>query len=168
MTNVLIPTDFTVQSLDLVSKAALRLPGKLSIFLFHTFDMPDNLIDAMHMNGIKNHNNLITEELRLKCRQLKADHANISSVCFRLIFGTTVAVFKNFAEANDIDLIIYPTGYKHVSVVRESVNPERMFLKSGVKVIRDLSAINNAPRKQVALPVFEPGNKSSLAVHGAH
>ncbi len=164
MTNVLIPTDFTAQSLELASKAALRLPGKLNIFLFHTFDMPDNLIDAMHMNGIKNHNNLITEELRLKCRQLKADHANISSVCFRLIFGNTVAVFRNFAEANDIDVIIYPNGYKHVFVVRESVNPERMFLKSGIKVIRDLSAIGNAAKKPVPQPAAGRNIEPSLAI----
>ena len=144
MTNVLIPTDFTVRSLDLINNAVQHIPGKLNIFLFHTFDMPDTLIDAMHMSGIKNYNNLITEELRLKCRQIKADNASINGISFRLMFGSTVAVFKNFAEANNIDVIIYPTGYNYIPVVRESINPERMFLRSGIAVMRNVS-IKNAP-----------------------
>jgi hydroxyacyl-ACP dehydratase HTD2-like protein with hotdog domain len=139
MTNVLIPTDFTVRTLDIVTAAAQNIPGKLNVFMFHAFDMPDSLIDAMHRTGLNSHYNLITEELRMKCRQIKAACPDVSNISFRLMFGTTVAAFKNFAEANDIHVIVYPAGYSFLPVVRESVNPDRMFLKSRITVLRNLS-----------------------------
>lgn len=137
MTNVLIPTDFSLQSLDMAAATIQHLPGKLNIVMFHAFDMPGSLIDAMHLGGFRN-SNIITEELRVKCCQLKAENANIASIRFQFMYGNTVTVFRQFAEANAIDLIMYPDK-NFGSVLPESVDPHRMFLRSGVKVIRDLT-----------------------------
>ena len=137
MTNVLIPTDFTVQSLDLVSAASQQVPGKINAFLFHAFDMPESLIDAMRRTGTNSPDNLITEELRLRCRQIKALNPMIANISFKLMYGSTVAVFKHFADANNVEAIALPAGYKFTAVVRDSVDPTRMFLKSGIALIRD-------------------------------
>jgi len=139
MTNVLIPTDFTTQSLDLIPAAAQQVTGKINVFLFHAFDMPDSLVDAMNRTGLSSHHNLITEELRMKCRQIKNQCPDVANISFRLMFGTTAAVFRNYAEANDIHVIIYPAGYRFTPVVRESVNPDRMFLKSRISIVRNLT-----------------------------
>lgn len=144
MTNVLIPTDFSLQSLDVILPIARQVDEKLNIFMFHAFDMPDSLADAMRRTGIRGHHNLVTEELRLKCRQVKALCPNVSNISFKLMFGTTVVAFQNFAEANNIQLIIYPEGYKFMPVVRESVNPDRMFLKSMIVVMREIRPMQQA------------------------
>jgi hypothetical protein len=60
------------------------------------------------------------------------------------MFGSTSAVFQNFAEANKVHLIVYPAGYKYMPVVRESVDPDRMLLRSRIPVVREL-----APRAEV-------------------
>lgn len=142
MTNVLLPTDFTADSITAVNGAVKAIPGKLNIFLFHAFDMPDSIIDAMHRVGKRGHSDLITEALRLKCKQVKTANPNISNISFRVMYGTTTVAFKNFIEANKIDAIYVPHGHKFVPVVRESVNYERMFKKSGVPIVNELTAKN--------------------------
>jgi hypothetical protein len=145
MVNVLIPTDFSLGSLDIAAQAAQAVPDKLNIFFFHAFDMPDSLIDAMIKTGARGHNRLVTEDLRLKCRKIKAANPVINNISFRIMYGTTVALFRNFAEANAIDLIVYPENYRFVPAVRESIDPARMFLKSGIKVMRSLTTERERP-----------------------
>lgn len=151
MKNVLIPTDFTPASLDLIANVAQALPGKISIILFHALEMPDNLIDAIRRAGLKDHNQLISEALRIKCKKLKSMYSNINNISFKIMHGSTPAVFENYAEANDIDLIVYPEGYTFIPVVRESVNPERMFKKSGIELMRRFT-----PKKVVKEDVAQP------------
>ncbi|MES2702243.1 MAG: universal stress protein [Bacteroidota bacterium] len=139
MTNVLVPTDFSLRSLDLVGFAAKSIPGKLDFFLFHAFDMPDSLLDAMHRVGFKGHGDLITEDIRLKCKKLKAEHPAIGNIAFRIMYGTTVSVFKDYARANGIDVLVMPAT-SFVPATRESVNYESMFRKSGLRII------SNAPQ----------------------
>lgn len=153
MKNVLIPTDFTVNSLDYIAIAAKSVPFKCSIFLFHAFDMPQSLMDAIHKSGLKSHNKLITEELRLKCKKIKSEHSNIVDICFKTMYGTSVNSFRNYAEANDIDLIFLPADYEFKAIVRDSVDPSQMFSKAGISIIReDVSKeYNTAAKKSAAI-----------------
>lgn len=156
MKNVLIPTDFTPASLDLVATVAQSLNSKFNIVLFHALEMPDNLIDAMRRAGLKDHNQLISETLRIKCRKLKATYSNINNISFKIMHGSTPAAFENYADANDIDLIVYPEGYTFIPVVRESVNPERMFRKSGIELMRRM-----APKKTVKEETPQPAQANT-------
>ncbi len=142
MTNVLLPTDFTTDSIATVKGAVKAIPGKLNIFLFHAFDIPDSLVDAMQRAGRRGHSDLITETLRLKCKQIKAAHPNISNISFRVMYGTMTTAFKNFAEANKIDTIYIPKDHKFAAVVRESVNYDRMFKKSGIQIVNEATPRN--------------------------
>lgn len=144
MTNVLSPTNFSTESLESVNAIVRNIPGKLNIFLFHAFDLPDTLIDAMHKVGRRGYTDLITEALRLKCKQLKTLNPDISNICFKVMYGTTVVAFQNFAEANKIDIIFIPANHKFFPVVRESVNYERMFLKSGLRIVNGENRTNIA------------------------
>ncbi len=137
MKNVLIPTDFTLNSLDYVAIAAKSVPFKCSIFLFHAFDMPQSLMDAIHKSGLKSHHKLVTEELRLKCKKIKSENSNIVDICFKTMYGTTVNAFRNYAEANDIDLIFLPADFEFKAIVRDSVDPTHMFEKAGLSIIRE-------------------------------
>ena len=52
------------------------------------------------------------------------------------MFGNSNAVFRNFIDANDIDLIVYPEYYVFRPVHGDSVNPHNMFMKSGTPMLR--------------------------------
>ena len=129
MNTILIPTDFTVGSLEIMNTLARNTDNKLNIVLF--------LVEAMSRAGINSHNKLISENLRLACKRIRANNSNITNISFRNMYGTTIAAFKNYAEANAINMILLPPTYRFVYITRESVDPTRMFKKSGLPLITD-------------------------------
>jgi hypothetical protein len=139
MKTILVPTDFTNSSLDIIEQIATTFDDKLVIMLFHALDMPSSLVEAMINNSAAGHHSFVTEELRQRCRRLKIAHPNISNISFKFMYGTTSRVFENFATAHNIDLIVIPEGYYFTYVVRESVNPMPMFSKSRIPVTTTLT-----------------------------
>jgi hypothetical protein len=153
MKNILIPTDFSVSSLEHIGTVARLYPEKINILLFHAFDMPASLRDAISKAGISGHNSLVTEELRMKCKRIKQQRPNINNIHFRMMYGTTNAAFRNFAEANEVHLIALPPGYKFKHTIRESVDPLHMFRRSGIELLSNLvTAMPPLPESDGPMP----------------
>jgi hypothetical protein len=71
---------------------------------------------------------------------MKIDHAKqVSKIIVRCMTGNSKALFRNFAEANDVDLIYCPDDYCFKPVHARSVNPLRLFQKCGIPVIKTSS-----------------------------
>lgn len=156
MKNVLIPTDFSYASLELIARAALTMKGRFNIILFHAFRMPDSLIDIVSRHSIHHHGDYITEGLRIRCKKLKAAYPNIGNISFRIMYGSSGSAFEHYAEANDIDLIIWPEEHEFVPVNRDSVDPSKMFKKSGIEIVRELKSKREATlHRPVATPLYE-------------
>lgn len=141
MKKILVPTDFTLASLQPVTRIATTVDGPVVIYLFHAFRMPGSLVEAMNNSP----HNLLTEEFRLRCRKIKAQCAHITQISFRPMYGTTLAAFRNYAEANDIDAIALLPAYTFIPVIPESVNPVHMFRKSGIPLITHFTDARPAP-----------------------
>lgn len=141
MVNILIPTDFSAASLDYIGQIAKVIPGKINIILFHALDMPQSLVDAMRRTGMREYGGMVTEELRLKCKRIKAENKNINNISYKLMYGSTLAAFNDYTESNGISIIALPPAYKFAAVVRESVNPKRMFQKSGLPKASSISSL---------------------------
>jgi hypothetical protein len=136
MTTVLIPTDFTLPSLNMVKSAALRFEGhRLNIILFHALHMPTGIQDLLFLNKQVPHEKL-TEKFRHTCAMLKRKHSPaIARISFRHMYGSTPAVFRNFAEAAGIQFIYMP---QHVVLTRaydNSVELRALFKKSTLPFI---------------------------------
>lgn len=145
MKRILVPTDFTLHSIDIAALAAKALGTKVDIYLFHAFEMPGSLTEAIRYG----HGTLMTEELRLKCKKIKNQNSNISNISFRPMYGTTDAAFRNYAEANQVDLIVLPQEYKYTPVNSQSVNPLRMFRKSRIDILSDLTPATKMPTPEL-------------------
>jgi hypothetical protein len=154
MKNVLIPTDFSYASLGLIARAASTIKGRFNIILFHAFQMPDSLIDIVSRHSINHHGDYITEGLRIRCKKLKATYPNIGNISFRIMYGSTLAAFEHYAEANDIDLIIWPDELEFATVNRDSVDPSRMFRRSGIEILKKLES-KKAATVNNAYPAFQ-------------
>lgn len=141
MTNILIPTDFSTASLQLAEQAVQALEIKAAnIILFHAFEMPDSEFDLLVPGRKKPYTNLMTDDLRHACKQLKEQYPkNIQKICFKFMEGSTVNLFRNFVDANEVDLIVCPDHYNYKPVHKLSVDPRALFKKSGIKVIREFS-----------------------------
>lgn len=138
MRNVLVPTDFSTASLQLAEKAAQSVKGTpVNIVLFHAFEIPFFATDVFRLPVKPPYQELLTEDFRNACKQLKLQYPTlIRSINFKHMYGDTVAVFRNFVDANDIDAIFFPDYYVFTKVHSSSVNPAPLFKKAGVPIIK--------------------------------
>jgi hypothetical protein len=141
MRNVLVPTDFSPASFDLAEKAIHTMGEQvLNITMFHAFQMPFFVSDLIGKQRQPYHD-LLTDAFRNSCKQLKQQFPKqVNSIVFKHLFGNTPAVFRNFVDANDIDLIVYPDQYEFRQVHPDSVNPDNMFKRSRVPLLRQFKS----------------------------
>lgn len=143
MTHILIPTDFTTRSVSFAEEIANDLPDKCSIIFFHAFDVPESLLHAIHKSGLRNHHNLITEELRTECRKLSQRCRQIVNISYRIMYGNSLAVFRNHVESNNIDLIYVPFHYRFTPISKESVDICKWVGKTNADVIYGIDLLAN-------------------------
>lgn len=153
MRNVLIPTDFSVASLELAEKTAQSLEGEsLNIILFHAFEIPFFVADVFDIRDKLPYADLVTEHFRNACKRVKLQHSKtIRSIVIRHLYGNTTAVFRNFVDANDIDLIVCPDFFVFRAVHTGSVNPVPLFQKGGIPLMKEFRL-----KKKTEMPVQQP------------
>lgn len=155
MTTILIPTDFTLQSLNMVKDAARGFAGQpLNVVLFHALHMPTDIQDLLFLSNRVPHEK-ITDDFRRTCAAIKRKNSNvISQINFRHMYGSTNAVFRNFIEANLIEAIFMPEHVILKKVYNNSVDLRPLFQKATVPFITDTIAIPET--KQVSIRQFYP------------
>ncbi|MBX2906349.1 MAG: hypothetical protein KF744_09955 [Taibaiella sp.] len=143
MNNILIPTDFSPRSVNDAADAVRNIGGRSDIFFFHALDTPDSLTEAMTRLGVRGDGRLITDDFRANCKKIKNDHWEIMNIFIRIMYGSSLAAFKAFADANAIDMIFLPEHYKFRSVSRGSVDPASWFSRSGIPVVSRNTVLQN-------------------------
>lgn len=138
MTNILIPTDFTTASLQLAVQAIQALDSKnTGIILFHAFEMPSSEFELLAPNRPKPYAGQFTDAFRQECKQLKDQYPEaIQKICFKWMEGSGAGLFRNFIDANEIDVIYCPDHYQYKPIHKLSVDPRPLFKKSGIRVLR--------------------------------
>jgi len=162
MRNVLVPTDFSTASFDLVEKTIQTMGEQVvNITLFHAFQIPFFVSDLIR-NQRHPYHDFLTDTFRNNCKQIKQQFPKqVSSINFRHLYGNTPAVFRHFVDANDIDLIVYPEQYEFIQIHPDSVNPDRMFKKSNVPLLRQFKA---KQRRIVTIPEIRAVEEEAVAV----
>jgi hypothetical protein len=114
MKNVLIPTDFSVKSLKLVTAAVDRFKGELlNITLVHALE-PDYSISGMLMlRKRKSGTDLYTQEFKDACEVLRNKYSSsIHKMVVDFYYGTTKYYRNSYLEGRDIHAIIFPSDYR--------------------------------------------------------
>ncbi len=110
---------------------------KCNLILFHAFDLPLSPFDILATPYRDPSCELMTEPFRQACKQLKDEYAKkVAKIVVRCLTGNTRAVFRNFAEANDIDLIYCPETYVFKPAHARSLDPVCLFKKCGIPVVK--------------------------------
>lgn len=139
MINLLVPTDFTPASVRLAAQAVKSLNRKANIVFFHAFEMPFYHHDML--TGTPPYVGLMNEGLRQACRQLKDQYPHlIGSVTFRFMRGNSNSLFRNFIEANNINMIACPQDYIYTKVHKDSINPIGFFKRSRILLLQNMNA----------------------------
>lgn len=134
---VLIPTDFTVQSLN-VLKSVLSTNAsniKLDIILLHGLSLSDSIRDLLFSSKYQQIESLTTPEFEEACEVIKNKFdSQISSLRIDLFTGYNVAAFNNYLEGNRV-ADIYVSDKKPVFTNKKSFDLSRFIEKSAANVV---------------------------------
>ncbi|WP_432411186.1 hypothetical protein [Rasiella sp. SM2506] len=110
MRKILIPTDFTVESLQLVEYAILNYPDtKLDIKLIAGYKLPDTRWGITHFNEREQIRKQFTDDFEKAKRRIVLEHKNtIQTFSFELFTGVNSFAFQNFLEQIDAEYAIVP------------------------------------------------------------
>lgn len=138
MVNILIPTDFTIESTNLI-RSAIRLSGSpvANIILFHAFSLPQSPFDLLASEEPTLPQGLLTEKFRQACKNIKKESdGKVGKIVLRIMRGDGSPLFRNFLDANEIDMIYFPADTPLRRCHPASVDPRPLFNHCKVPVIR--------------------------------
>lgn len=137
MKTILIPTDFDEASVrrthDLVKSLKKE---EVKIIFFHAYKLTDSISDLLMLSRRSTDYAQIPEEFHRECYALREVYGEtIKLLGIEYFYGSTMASFRNFAEANEVDAIYYPESYTFRKISKYSIDPVLFLDKSGIPVI---------------------------------
>jgi hypothetical protein len=125
MKTILIPTDFNTLSLQPIPALVKKFyPEEVNILLVHMMGVTDCVRELLMLSRRSSEYQHISHDFYNACNQLKAIHnGELNSLRIEFFYGNTVAVFKNFLEANDVDAILHTGGYNYKMLNKSSIHP---------------------------------------------
>ncbi len=111
MRKIIIPTDFTVASLQLIEFAVLNFPNdKLDIRLIAGYRLPDSRWAITHFSEREQLHKEFSEDFIDFKRRLEKEHKDtIGSISFEVFTGVNSFAFQNFIEQIEAEDAIVPT-----------------------------------------------------------
>ena len=110
MRKILIPTDFTVESLQLVEYAVINYPdNNLDIILIAGYRLSHSYWGIRHFNEKEQVYSQVSNQFIESKRRLELEHNNIiGRISIRLFTGANSLAFKNFVEYLEVRDAIVP------------------------------------------------------------
>lgn len=151
MKNVLIPTDFTISSLRLISASIAHFEGQqLEIHLIHALEPDDSISGLLFMNKRLKAHSLYDDTFLQACEMLKNKYASvITKINVAFYMGSSQSYKNNFLDARKIDTVILPVNY-----VFKNCSPEQSVQPSGLW--KNISV----PIIHITLPEHKPALQS--------
>lgn len=144
MKTVLVPTDFKLGSINLIDALVQNQPTETFHIIFvHAFKLSDSITDMLMLSRRSRDYENISDEFYQQLNQVKAKHTgSIEAIGLEYFYGSTVAAFKNFIEAFDVDCIAYLDGYNFTPINKYSIDPKFLTGRAGCPVIQLTSVTN--------------------------
>ncbi|MEA1785685.1 hypothetical protein U1E44_06260 [Arenibacter sp. GZD96] len=140
MKKILVPTDFTVESLSILKKALENNPNeKLDILLVHGVSFSNAITDLLFF---RRHQYIASLENNEFCEAndiLKNKFAsNINSLVSDVFIGYNLNAFKNYVEGNKIEEAYIPANYnlKKANKDSQDILP---YIKKAIPLVHEVN-----------------------------
>jgi hypothetical protein len=136
MQHLLIPTDFSLQSLNAVHGAlATRKNEEYKITLFHLLSMPVALPDLIFRPFARQEQKSINKDFLEACEIIQNKYGSrIKSLKVKFAYGDTVAYLRNYLEGEKVDKIVLVNNIQFVKPYSHSVDCIRLLRKTGFPI----------------------------------
>ncbi len=112
MKTILIPTDFTIESLNTLKEALKLQSEKVDIILVYFAGTPDSITELLFFSKGSYLSSFQGERFREACQILLNTYTSrINSFQIELFSGFWQRVFTSFLEINHVDEIFIPENY---------------------------------------------------------
>lgn len=140
MQNILIPTNFSVQSLDCVSSLCEQYKGSsLRLVFVHMFKISDSIADLLMLSRRNKEYSYIGADFYDTCEALKARYPQLV-IQIEFFYGSSMNNFNDFLETAEIDAILEPSSCIMTKLNPSSTDPLLFINKSRLPLISILSS----------------------------
>lgn len=153
---ILIPTDFTMESLNLYKHVMQTTNVDVHVVFLHCVTPSDSIIDMLFTSPDDIAESLVTRDFKEAISIIKNRYGTHKSTEVVQVFkGRTRAAFRNFVDGNQIDEIVIPKDYKFAKVHSRSIDP-MSFIKDVTRsrVEVSWSGPKNVPEKNQLAELF--------------
>jgi len=111
---VLIPTDFSVKSLNLLLEFLKQTTSdKYEVILGHGYDVSNSFSEMLFYSEHRILTKLLTREFRESCHLIENTYkSRLHKFRFSILTGNGKRYVRNYIEANKIDIVVYSKGYR--------------------------------------------------------
>lgn len=136
MKTVLVPTDFNLESVQIIDALFQDQPHEaFKIVFIHAFKISDSITDMLMLNRRSRDYENISDEFYQTLNHYKNTYQNQINLGVEYFYGSTVAAFKNFVENLEVDYIAYPKNYNFKPINKFSIDPKYLTERSGCKLL---------------------------------
>ncbi len=137
MKHIMIPTDFSIRSLNVVRYAAAQFEKEqLTVTLLHFMEMPDSITDLLMLPRDNSHIKLITPEFREGISLLRNCYPlGIEQIRTDFLIGKGRRLLKNYLEHQKIDSVLLADNYEMKMPSLRSYNPVNLIRRTGCSIV---------------------------------
>ena len=154
---ILIPTDFTVNSLNVLKTILIQNEAKqtFNVILLHGMSLSDSIRDLLFFSKSKQIDSLTNPEFEEAYEVIRNKFdSQISSLRIDLFTGYNLSAFNNYLEGNKVEQI-FISDKKPVLTNKNSFDLSRFIEKCQVEVTKvDFAANSTVPEKGKIAEVF--------------
>lgn len=126
MRHIVIPTDFTLQSLQVVHAAVAGGADKIRITLLHMLrpaDISGMLFASFRNKQRSEQQKMVSEDFKETCEMLKNTYSSkLESIQVKFAMGDTAAYLRNYLDGEEIDCIVYAEDIKLTKPSKNSID----------------------------------------------
>lgn len=157
MQTILIPTDFKAAAFDRIPALCNQVKGEeLRLIFVHVFKLSDSISELLMLSRRNREYEHVSDEFYNNCTQAKRMYPQIKEIKIEFLYGSTVSMFRNFIEANEVDFVLSPADYPVGKINKNSIDAAVLIQRCGLPVI-NITQPTEAPVKTstVTEPVLE-------------
>lgn len=152
---VLIPTDFTIESLNLFKKFIQKENGSVRVVFFHCVAPADSIVELLFYSEERALNSVINNDFTQAWSILKNKYnSRVVTDKITIFNGNTQGAFGNFLFSNKIDEILIPGNYQLKRTSPRSFDPKSFIRNSGIPVNEISWPTLNVPEKSQLAELF--------------
>jgi hypothetical protein len=135
MKTVVIPSDFTMEAVQVAEVIVKSEKENVRIIFTHLFELATDIQSLLFAGYRSKENQLISEVFNHEVNMLKNFNPHLLSVKTDFFYGSGVAHFKNFLEYHKADYIAYSARYGMPKMAKSSVEALPLVKLTGLPLV---------------------------------